>query len=92
MHGMIIDHRTGDLLIEGGSVTLGSTDAQIAESVLVSQRGEWKEFPLLGGEVRSMLGGEKDPMWRVRVKKMLRRCGLEVQHITLTPEGVITLN
>ena len=91
MHGMIIDHRTGDLLVEGGSVTLGSTDAQIAESILVSQRGEWKEFPLLGGEVRSMLGGEPDAMWRVRVKKMLRSCGLEVSSITFSTEGIITL-
>ncbi|MFK1951343.1 hypothetical protein ACIXFX_22300 [Bacteroides fragilis] len=52
MNGILIDAESGDLLIERGSVVIGETDSQIAECVLVAMRGEWKEWPLIGGEVK----------------------------------------
>ena len=52
MNGILIDAESGDLLIERGSVVIGDTDSQIAEGVLVAMRGEWKEWPLIGGEVK----------------------------------------
>lgn len=88
MKGILIDHDTGDLLVKDGSLVLGDTSGQIAESVLNSMRGEWKEFPLIGGEVRKMLGGTPDPMWRGRVKKMLQSCGLDVQRITIENDTI----
>lgn len=91
MNGILIDAESGDLLIECGSVVIGDTDSQIAEGVLVAMRGEWKEWPLIGGEVKKMLGGEVDVMWRGQVKKMLEACGLDVLKVSVTEDNIITV-
>ena len=91
MNGILIDAESGDLLVQHSSVVIGDTDSQIAEGVLVSMRGEWKECPLIGGEVTKMLGGHVDVMWRGEVKKMLEACGLEVQRISVSEDNVITV-
>lgn len=82
---------TGDLLVERGSIVIGNTDSQIAESVLVAMRGEWKECPLIGGEVKKILGGQVDVMWRGEVKKMLEACGLDVQKVSISEDNIITV-
>ncbi len=91
MNGILIDAESGDLLVQHSSVVIGDTDSQIAEGVLVSVRGQWKECPLIGGEVTKMLGGHVDVMWRGEVKKMLEACGLEVQRISVSEDNVITV-
>lgn len=91
MIGILIDSESGDLLVDHGSVVVGNCDSQIVEAVMVAMRGEWKEIPLIGGEVRKMLGGQVDPMWRVEVKKMLEACGLEVQKVSVSDDNVITV-
>lgn len=91
MRGILIDAESGDLLIERGSVVIGDTDSQIAGWVLVAMRGEWKQWPLIGGEVKKMLGGEADVMWRGQVKKMLEACGLEVRKISISEDNMITV-
>lgn len=70
MEGLITDTSTGDLLI-GRNRTAVITDCeeQVVESVLLAMRGEFKEFPLLGGEVRTQLGGCVDPFWPQETKK-----------------------
>lgn len=88
---MLIDAESGDLLIEHGSVVIGDTDNQIVEGVLVAMRGEWKESPLIGGEVKKMLGGQVDVMWRGEVKKMLEACGLDVQKVSISEDNIITV-
>lgn len=90
MKGILIDSKSGDLLVENGSVVIGDTDGQIAEGVLVAMRGEWKEFPLIGGEVKMMLGGQLDVMWSGQVKKMFTACGLDVKKVNVS-DDIITI-
>lgn len=61
------------------------------ESVLLAMRGEFKEFPLLGGEVRTQLGGCVDPFWPQETKKMLRSCMVDVETVTLDRDGTLTI-
>lgn len=91
MNGILIDAESGDLLIEHGRVVIGDTDSQIVEGVLVAMRGEWKESPLIGGEVKKMLGGQVDVMWRGEVKKMLEASGLDVQKVSISEDNIITV-
>ncbi len=91
MTGILIDTESGDLLIERGGVVIGNTDGQIAEGVLVAMRGEWKECPLIGGEMRKMLGGEPDIMWPGEVKRMLEACGLDIEKVSVSDDNVITI-
>ena len=89
MKGILIDRESGDLSVVGGSMIVGENDAQVAEELLLANRGDFKEYPLLGGEVGRMLGGERDVMWAPRVKKMLRACGLEVSRIRVTEQEIM---
>lgn len=92
MTGILIDTETGDLMVTGRSLTLGDTDSQVVELVLVTAPGEWKEQPLLGADVRSQLGGQTDPMWPGQTKKMIQSQGVEVQRIEIGEDGTITVS
>ena len=89
MKGILIDSETGDLLVENGGLVVGDTEAQTVEAVLVANRGEFKESPLIGGETMQMLGGVVDVMWPGRVKKMLRACGVECERVKVDNGEVI---
>ena len=89
MKGILIDGGTSDLLVENGRLVIGDTEAQTVEAVLVANRGEIKETPLIGGEAMQMLGGVVDVMWPGRVKKMLRACGVECERVKVDNGEVI---
>ncbi len=91
MKGMMIDRESGDLLIERGGIAVGDTEAQTAEAVIMAMRGEFKEYPLLGGEAVRQLAGPGDVMWGGEVKKMLKACGVECEKVTVTAEGIIEI-
>ena len=92
MNGLITDTKTGDLLI-GRNCQAVITDsvAQVCESVLLAMRGEFKEFPLLGAEVRQQLGGCVDPFWPQETKKMLRACKVDAETVELNEDGTLTI-
>lgn len=73
----------GDFALEGGRIALGEADLQTADAVIRAARGEFKEAPLVGGEVLRMQGGAPDGEWCVRVKKMLRSVGINVQSVSM---------
>lgn len=50
-----------------------------------------KNGRLCGGEVKKMLGGKVDVMWRGQVKKMLEACGLDVEKVSITEDNIITV-
>lgn len=99
MKGIVIDMQTGDLLVRqynsGKSIDacaeLSNVEEQVVEHVLAAQRGEFKELPLIGGEVRSLLGGERDVLWPNRVKSMIKACGVDVSKITIAEDNTITV-
>lgn len=90
MKGILIDRETGDLLVKGGGLSIGDNESQVVEAVVMSHRGDFKEFPRIGGEIRSHLGGEADVMWPGRLLKQLRACGVECEKVT-NDKGDITI-
>lgn len=78
-------------MVEHGSAAVADSSGFIAEIVLRSCRGEFKEHPLLGAEAPLMLAGEHDPFWPGNTKKMLRACGLDVSNLTLSHDGTVTI-
>lgn len=89
MRGILIDKDTGDLMVKGGRMEIGSTESQTAELVLRTAPGEWKETPLLGADAVRQLGGTRDVMWPGRVRKMLRQCGLDVAEVRVDAGEVV---
>lgn len=91
MKGILIDRETGDLIVERGAVAIGATEAQTAEAVVLAMRGEFKEFPLIGGEAVRQLGGGADVMWPADVREMLQACGVECTHVGID-NGTVTIS
>ena len=92
MNGLQIDINSGDLLVQHSAAVVADASGFIAELVLRSCRGEFKEHPLLGAEAPLMLAGLPDPFWPGKTKKMLRACGLKVSNLTVSAEGVVTIS
>lgn len=91
MKGFVIDITTGDLLIERKQAAVVPCEEQVIENVLLANRGEFKEFPLIGAEVRMQLGGGKNVMWPGHTKKMIKACGVEVRKVSITEDNIITV-
>lgn len=92
MKGILIDRESGDLIVEHGALAIGDTEGQTVEAVVLTTRGEWKDNPLLGGEAQTHLGGERDPFWPGRLKKMLKACGVELESVSVDDKGTITIS
>lgn len=91
MNGLITDNETGDLLIENKTAVVTTCEEQVVETVLLSMRGEIKEFPLLGAELRLKMGGNRDAFWPLETKKMIRACGVDVEKVEVDADGVVTI-
>lgn len=86
----IMTGEDGELLVEGDTLKIGDTTGQTVEAVLLTMRGEWKEFPLLGGEAARQLGGSPDVMWPGEVREMLVACGIQARRVKIE-DNVITV-
>ena len=91
MTGMLIDLENGDLKIGAGGIEIGDSEAQTAEVVVMTLRGELKEHPLLGGEAMMLRGGVRDAMWGNRVRRMLRGCGVACERVVFGDGGEIVV-
>lgn len=91
MKGLLTDTNTGDLLIEKGGIVAGDNTAQVAEHVLIANMGEFKEYPLIGAGILQMRNGTPDKMWFAETAKMLRTCGVPVNQVKISNDGLITL-
>lgn len=89
MNGLRTYESIGDLVIEGGGCVVAGTEAQTIEHVLLANRGEWREWPLLGGELRKMQHGIAGRMWAARVRGMCREAGVAVSRVTVDENGKI---
>ena len=91
MKGLQTDIETGDLLVERKSAVVTDCDAQTIEAVLLAQRGEFKERPLIGAAVRQMLGGQRDVFWPQETKKMIKATGVDITRITVDADGTVNI-
>ncbi|MDR1544848.1 MAG: hypothetical protein LBS50_10695 [Prevotellaceae bacterium] len=87
MTGILIDE-TGDLKIEvkrnsAGKIiqgmVIGDCDADIAERVIKAWAGEFKEKPILGGNIVKYQNGKLSPFWCDDVQRQLKGLGLKAK-------------
>ena len=90
MRGILFDFEQGDVRVVDGALALGETEGQVVQTVLSAFRGEFKENPTIGGEIRKQLGGPVDVMWQGKMKRMLKGCGVSVGRISIEND-VITI-
>lgn len=89
---MQIDIETGDLMIIDKMATVEDADGFIAELVIRSFKGDLKECPMIGAEAPAMMAGDYDHFWAQNTKKMLQRCGLNINNLTLSKDGEVIIS
>lgn len=88
MRGILIDE-DGDVKIDNGSLSIGECSADVAERVLVSHPGEFKETPTIGMFSIGQQNGKPDPFWRGEAKRQLKQMGVDLKEITIDNKGQI---
>jgi hypothetical protein len=87
MKGILIDE-TGDIAIKSGTMVIGDCDQDIAERLIKSWKGEFKENPMLGGNIYNMQNGKPDPFWRGDVMSQLRKEHINVKRLEITDSEI----
>lgn len=85
MKGLMLIQDNGgvDLAVESGGMAVGETQAQEEYLVLATQRGEWKEHPLVGVGVADMVGDEDLRYWKREIIDNLARVGIKIKGVSL---------
>jgi hypothetical protein len=87
MKGMMIDE-TGDLLVIKGALVIGDCAMDVAERLIRAWQGEFKEAPLLGGNVDKLRNGAVDPFWRGEMIAQLKSQHIEVRQLDINENGI----
>lgn len=66
-------------IIQDGTLYIGDNTASIAQLLVVSNRGDFKEYPLIGGEAQQQQGASHINLWLTRVKKQLNAIGIDAK-------------
>lgn len=72
-----------DLAVSGGEMLVGDTQAQEEYLTLVSHKGEWKEFPMVGVGIADMAGDEDLRYWKREITESLARVGIKIKGVSL---------
>ena len=72
-----------DIELSDGSMATGETQFQEEYLVLSTQRGEWKEHPLVGVGVSDMAGDEDLRYWKREITENLARVGIKIKGVSL---------
>ena len=72
-----------DLELDGGHLAVGETRFQEEYLVLATQKGEWKESPLVGVGVADMAGDDDLRYWKREIAENLARVGIKIKGVSL---------
>lgn len=87
MRGILFDD--GDLKVSGGTLSIGDTDAQVAELVLSASPGELKEIPTIGCSAHRLIAGGPETWWLGIAKEQLKAVGLDVKRVAMDNGNII---
>lgn len=91
MNGLLTEPGCGDLMMADGGCIVGDSNAQTIEHVIVANRGELREWPLLGGEIRRMQHGIGSRLWCGRARRMCQEAGAIVKNVVIAENGTIVV-
>jgi hypothetical protein len=87
MKGILIDEN-GDFTVRRGALVVGDCMADVAERIIRAWQGEFKEAPLLGGNVDKMINGAVDPFRRGEMTAQLRSQYVNVRQLDMSENGI----
>lgn len=82
---ILSDPITGDLLIQNGDFSIGLSDSQHIQDIIVSFIGTWKEFPNVGVGLKQFQGSAgKEQAIQQAIKLQLFADGYDVSQATIS--------
>ncbi len=86
---MQLDEMANDLKIENGHIAIGETLPQNEFLLLVMNKGELKEDPLVGVGISDMLNDNDIIGWKRKIRDGLKADGMKVEQISISSDGRI---
>lgn len=87
--GMQLVEMTNDIKIENGHIAIGETLPQNEFLLLVMNKGELKEDPLVGVGISDMINDNDILGWKRKIRDGLKADGLTVEQISISSDGRI---
>lgn len=80
-YGLMTDPAAHDLVV--GDVTL-----QNQALILQSQKGEWKEHPMVGCGIEGITNDDDNGQWKRDIREQLTRDGLKVRSLKINQDNI----
>ena len=84
----ILTNTDYDLVIQEGDFFCGESTAQHLEFLLLSFQGEWKESPIIGGNIRHALNGNVSRALDRHIRIQLEADGFSAEVLQITEKGI----
>ncbi|ACU57791.1 hypothetical protein [Chitinophaga pinensis] len=81
-----------DLDIHGGDLTIGNSDLQQQELLLINNKGNIKEFPTVGVDAFSFLQDNNTSALLQEIRRQFSADGMEVKAINITDTGQLNID
>ncbi len=81
-----------DLEIKNGDFTVGESDNQHTQHILIANKGEYKAAPELGVGINQMLNSDDVTDFLIEAKKNLQYDGQQVKDIRFTADGKLIVD
>lgn len=89
----ILTDTNNDLVIENGDFKVGESEVLEVERIICSNKGEWKQFPLLGFGITSWLNGAyQKNVFRRDLDVQLKSDGFRKVEVTFLGGGKVNIN
>lgn len=72
-----------DIEIEGGDFKVGNTLLQNQYLILISNPGEWKQYPYMGVGIEAIVCDEDKGYWQREILEQMKRDGMQVENINI---------
>lgn len=69
-------------------LVLGDTTLQNQALILQSQKGEWKEHPMVGCGIGDMANDDDTTAWRRAIREELARDGMKVRNLRIEENNI----
>lgn len=92
MKGILTESATGDICIADGRFAIGESTSDVAERLMLSAQGDFKERPLVGLFVAQHIGSNGlSPFWCGRARRQLNEEGVPAERVSLSVDGTIVI-
>lgn len=82
-----------DIAIRNSDIAVGDSTLQNVGLMLITQQGEWKQYPSLGVGIDQITGDEDNRYWSREIRETLKRDGLNIERMKIDfNEGIIDID